>query len=61
MKQWAKETFQFEPAVPTIVGETRTTQPVKRFENMLLDTIDKLAAKYQNGSTTSEDWGLTQQ
>ena len=55
MKQWAKETFQFEPVSTEPFNkfndETQTTQPVEQLENMLLDTLDSLAAKYQNEST----------
>ena len=55
MKQWAKETFQFEPVSTEPFNkfndETQTTQPVEQLENMLLDTLDSLAAKYQNESS----------
>ena len=57
MKKWAKETFQFEPVSTNSItyddASTETqTHPVERLENMLLDSLDKLAAQYQNASVT---------
>ena len=58
MKQWAKETFQFEPVsldpFDNFKQETQT-EPVEKLENMLLDTLDKLVAEYQNESTALAD------
>ena len=57
MKQWAKETFQFEPVSTEPFNdfnhETQTTQPVEQLEKMLLDTLDSLAAKYHQNESTA--------